>query len=182
MWNFSWSPGWSQQDKDVLRNALMFYGVGRWKKLQASKVLPGKSIMQCYLMTQHLLGQQSIVGFMGLHLDVNRIHSDNSKKPGLRKYVGVLINEADKMTKEQKLKKKEENRREYGLPRSFYSKIVLPPPSDLKVFEWQDVANHRKTLSTIERIKMLNDIEDHLLMKLTQPETKQPANRKVFEY
>ena len=85
----------------------MKYGVGRWKKLQASKVLPGKSIMQCYLMTQHLLGQQSIVGFMGLHLDVNKIHFDNSKKPGLRKYVGVLINEADKMTKEQKLAKKE---------------------------------------------------------------------------
>jgi hypothetical protein len=36
---------------------------------------------------------------MGLHLDINRIHGDNKDKPGLRKYVGVLINEADKMTK-----------------------------------------------------------------------------------
>ena len=32
--NYSWSPGWSQKDKDVLRNALMKFGVGRWKKLE----------------------------------------------------------------------------------------------------------------------------------------------------
>ena len=43
-------------------------------------------------MTQHLLGQQSIVGFMGLHLDIDRIYEDNSRKDGVRKYVGVLIN------------------------------------------------------------------------------------------
>ena len=69
-WNYTWSPGWTDQDRNVLTNALMKFGIGRWKKLDQSKVLPGKSIMQCYLMTQRLLGQQSIAGFMGLHLDV----------------------------------------------------------------------------------------------------------------
>jgi hypothetical protein len=57
-----------------------------------------------------MLGQQSIVAFMGLHLDIDRIHADNKKKEGLRKYVGVLINDSDKLTKQQKADKKAENK------------------------------------------------------------------------
>lgn len=68
---------------------------------------------------------------MGLHLDIARVYEDNKIKPGLRKYVGVLINQEDKLTKEQKIKKQSINREKYGLPREFYTKIVLPPPSEL---------------------------------------------------
>ena len=43
---------------------------------------------------------------MGLHLDVRKIQEDNALKPGLRKYVNVLINQEDKLTKEIKLQRK----------------------------------------------------------------------------
>lgn len=124
--------------------------------------------MQNYLMTQQLLGQQSIVAFMGLHLDIEKIREDNKLKPGLRKYVGVLINESDKLTKEQKAQKKQENRELYGLPRDFYKNIELPPASELKVFKVEDIVNHKKTLTVIERLKMLSDMEEHLLIKIKQ--------------
>ena len=52
-----------------------------------------------YLQTQRLLGQQSLAGFMGLHLDLERILDNNKQKTGLRKF-GYLINEGDKLTKE----------------------------------------------------------------------------------
>jgi hypothetical protein len=61
---------------------------------------------------------------------------------------------------------KKENLEKYGLPKSFYRNIILPPPAKLKVFNYEDVMNHRKNLSTIERLKMLNDIEEHLLFKI----------------
>lgn len=103
---------------------------------------------------------------MGLHLDVKKIYLDNQQKQGLRKYTNVLINEADKLTKEQKAQKKEENRKLYGLPKDFYKKIVLPPASELTVFKVEEVVNHKKKLSVIERIKMLSDLEEHLLIKI----------------
>ena len=50
-----------------------------------------------YLQTQRLVGQQSLAGFMGLHLDLERVYQDNKNRPGLRK-MGFLINEGDKLT------------------------------------------------------------------------------------
>jgi len=45
-----------------------------------SKVLPTKSVQQCYLQTQRLMGQQSLAEFMGLSVDIDRIAEDNGKK------------------------------------------------------------------------------------------------------
>jgi len=36
---------------EILKLALMKYGVGCWKKIEASGCLPNKAISQCYLMT-----------------------------------------------------------------------------------------------------------------------------------
>lgn len=116
-------------------------------------------------MTQHLLGQQSIVEFMGLHLDVRQIHEDNKVKVGVRKYVGVLINQEDKLTKEIKQQRKQVNKIKYGLPRDFYQKIKLPPPTEIKVFCLENIINHKKDLSTIERLKMLYDLLDYIRSK-----------------
>jgi hypothetical protein len=33
--------------------------------------------MACYLQLQRLMGQQSLAGFMGLHVDIDRVKSDN---------------------------------------------------------------------------------------------------------
>ena len=69
----------------------------QWK--YRSNVLPGKFIQQCYLQVQRIFGQQSLVGFMGLHVDIDQIYEDNKKKSGARKQ-GFLVNDGDKLTKE----------------------------------------------------------------------------------
>ena len=45
--------------------------------------------------------QQSMSGFLGLHVDIEKVGKDNANKPGLRKYGCVLINQGDKLTKEK---------------------------------------------------------------------------------
>ena len=64
----------------MLKLALMKFGVGKWTKIEKSRVLPTKTIQQCYLQTQRLVGQQSLAGFMGLSLDIDQIRIDNEKR------------------------------------------------------------------------------------------------------
>jgi hypothetical protein len=55
-----------------------------------------------YLQTQRVIGQQSLAEFMSLHLDIDEIAKKNAaNKTGKRK-MGFLINENDKLTKEEK--------------------------------------------------------------------------------
>ncbi len=61
-WNFSPSPGWTKTEAAILRLCLMKYGVGKWREIEDSGLLPGKMNQQLYGQTQRLLGQQSIVG------------------------------------------------------------------------------------------------------------------------
>lgn len=68
LWNYTLSPGWSDDEVDILKLALKKFGVGKWKKILQSKCLPGKSIGQIYMQTQRLLGKQSLAEYMGLHL------------------------------------------------------------------------------------------------------------------
>ena len=66
-------------------------------------MLPGKQIMACYLQLQRIMGQQSLGGFLGLHVDIDRVSEDNAKIKGTRKYGTVLINMGDKLTPEKKV-------------------------------------------------------------------------------
>lgn len=62
LWNFTPSPGWTREEASILRAALVKFGVGRWKEIVESNVLPGKLIQQLNGQTQRLLGQQSLAG------------------------------------------------------------------------------------------------------------------------
>lgn len=66
-----------------------------------SQLITTKQIMACYIKLQGLLGQQSLAGFMGLHIDIDQIKKDNDAKQGVRKS-GFLVNQGDKLTKAQK--------------------------------------------------------------------------------
>ena len=44
---------------------------------------------------------------MGLHVDIDAVYEDNKKRSGARKQ-GFLVNDGDKLTKEEKIKLKEE--------------------------------------------------------------------------
>ncbi len=77
-------------------------------------MLPTKSIQQCYLQTQRLMGQQSLAEFMGLSVDIDRIAIDHKGRQGIRK-CGFLVNQGGKLTREEKQGLIELNRKRYGL-------------------------------------------------------------------
>jgi hypothetical protein len=78
--NYTISPGWTRNEVEVLKIALMKYGIGKWRKIKRCKCLPGKTVSQMVLQTQRLLGQQSIAEFMGIRVDLEKVLDDNKKK------------------------------------------------------------------------------------------------------
>jgi hypothetical protein len=56
------TTGWSLNEAEVLRKALMKFGVGNWSKIIESNCLVGKTNAQMNLQTQRMLGQQSTAG------------------------------------------------------------------------------------------------------------------------
>jgi len=75
-----------------------------------------------------------------------------------------------------------ENLKKYGLPRSFYSKIELPRPTNIKVFELKDIIECKRNISIAERIQMLEDIQKYSLWKLENIKTirMETQNEKVY--
>ena len=49
LWNFALSPGWTPQEVEILKIALMKHGIGKWSKIVESDCLPTKNISQMYL-------------------------------------------------------------------------------------------------------------------------------------
>jgi hypothetical protein len=89
-------------------------------------VLPGKSVAQLNLQTQRLLGQQATGEFMGLHLYCSRVGQKNATNLTAARKNGCIINEGAKLSIEETHKRKEENRRVYGLSQAQVDAIVLP--------------------------------------------------------
>jgi len=54
--------GWTREEVEVLRVAIMKFGVGKWTDILSSNCLPGKTPAQLNLQTQRALGQQSLRG------------------------------------------------------------------------------------------------------------------------
>ena len=46
LWNYSLFPGWSEEEVEVLKIALIKYGIGHWTRIQKVNCLPGKTIVQ----------------------------------------------------------------------------------------------------------------------------------------
>ena len=64
------------------------------------------------VLISQLLG--SLVEDLGLHLNLDAIRERNEKLPGVRKG-GLLVNEGDKLTREEIELKKQENQKKFGL-------------------------------------------------------------------
>ena len=108
------------------------------------------------------MGQQSLSGFLGLHVDIDRVHQDNLKKSGKRK-AGFLVNEGDKLTKEQRIEMKDANYLKYGLSEAYLSHLKLPKACNVKVYELNKILNAARKLTTSEKIDHLLDVKDALL-------------------
>jgi hypothetical protein len=86
----------------ILKLALMKFGLGKWRKIVKSKCLAGKSIGQIYMQTQRLLGQQSLGDFMGLHLHLEKVFQDNMRKVGVTRKNNFIINTSNNPTKDER--------------------------------------------------------------------------------
>ena len=75
LWNFTVAPGrrisvysnivgWTKAEAEVLRCAIMKYGIGSWKQVSNLKLLPGKTVSQIVCQVQRMIGQQSLKGII----------------------------------------------------------------------------------------------------------------------
>ena len=130
LWNSTLSPGWTGEEMQILRLALLRLGVGNWSRIIESGCLPGKTIAQINQQTQRMVGQQSTAEFAGLHMDVLRVGESNCRLDGPRitRKSGMIINTGDRLTTEEKRKRIEENRILYELPEEIWKAIDLPKP------------------------------------------------------
>lgn len=71
------TTGWSQEESETLRKALMKFGIGNWARIIESGCLPGKTNAQMNLQLQRLLGQQSTAGNVLSGPRVNRVADDS---------------------------------------------------------------------------------------------------------
>ena len=53
---------WTKAEVEVLRCAVMKYGIGSWKQITSLKILPGKTVSQIVCQVQRMIGQQSLKG------------------------------------------------------------------------------------------------------------------------
>ncbi|KAF9088450.1 hypothetical protein BGX29_009794 [Mortierella sp. GBA35] len=132
LWNYTVAPGWSMNEAEVLRKALMKFGVGNWSKIIESNCLIGKTNAQMNLQTQRMLGQQSTAEFAGLHIDPRVIGQKNSLIQGehIRRKNGCIVNTGAKLSREEIRRRVAENKEQYELTEEEWSAIELPLPED----------------------------------------------------
>nr|KAJ3422518.1 hypothetical protein HK105_007735 [Polyrhizophydium stewartii] len=117
LWNCTLSPGWTREESDIFRQALMFYGIGNWREVLESGCLPGKTNAQLNLQLQRTLGQQSTAEFQGLHIDPAVIGEINAKKQGshIKRKNGFIVNTGGKMSKDELKRRILENKQKCGV-------------------------------------------------------------------
>lgn len=104
--------GWNVNEAEVLRKALMRFGIGNWSKIIESNCLVGKTNAQMNLQTQRMLGQQSTAEFAGLHIDPRVIGQKNSLVQGdhIRRKNGCIVNTGAKLSREEIRRRVAENK------------------------------------------------------------------------
>jgi len=128
LWNCTLSPGWSQEENEILRKAIMKFGLGAWSQILKAKVLPGKTAAQLNLQTQRMLGQQSLGGFMNIKLDPARVWQDNNLKQGpeYKRKNGCVVNTGNNPTKEERQRQIAQNRERFGLSQEEIDAVIVP--------------------------------------------------------
>ena len=123
LYNNSLMPSWCAEESEVLRLAIMKFGFGNWKAIKKSKCLPGKNKTQIVQQAQRLIGQQSIMEFSGLHIDVNKIKARNASRLGVKIKNGLIKNRVS-YSRQEILEKRKENEA-LEETKDFYESIVL---------------------------------------------------------
>ncbi|KAG1142223.1 hypothetical protein G6F37_006660 [Rhizopus arrhizus] len=155
LWNCTLSPGWSEEESEILRKALMKFGIGNWAKIIESGCLPGKTNAQMNLQLQRLLGQQSTAEFAGLHIDPKVIGAKNSKiqGPHIRRKNNCIVNTGGKLSREELKKRVASNKEEYELPEEEWKTIELPKVEDPVVILEQKREDMKRLKQELEKVQ-----------------------------
>ncbi|KAJ1903798.1 hypothetical protein LPJ81_002862 [Coemansia sp. IMI 209127] len=165
LWNCTLSPGWTQEEVQILQQALLRFGVGNWMKIIESECLPGKTIAQMNLQTQRMLGQQSTAEFNGLHIDALQIGEINSKKQGpeIKRKNNCIVNTGGKLTRDEIEKRRVAHREKFEVPAAVWKGIVLSKQDSPHI-----VLERRR-----EELRMLKAELDEVLAEIEDTENPQ---------
>ncbi|KAI8081620.1 uncharacterized protein BX664DRAFT_340834 [Halteromyces radiatus] len=164
LWNCTLSPGWTENESEVLRKALMKFGIGNWAKIIDSGYLPGKTNAQMNLQLQRLLGQQSTAEFAGLHIDPKVIGARNSKiqGPDIKRKNNTIVNTGGKLSREELKQRVIKNREMYELPKEVWENIQIFSAAETAKM----IKEKNKDIKKLKRqLKMVrNQIKDMALL------------------
>ncbi|KAI8076109.1 hypothetical protein BDF21DRAFT_422624 [Thamnidium elegans] len=185
LWNCTLSPGWTDEESETLRKALMKFGVGNWAKIIESNCLPGKTNAQMNLQLQRLLGQQSTAEFASLHIDPKVVGAKNAKiqGPHIKRKNNCIVNTGGKLSREELKQRVISNREKYQLPDADWKDIVLPKVADPVVtleLKKEDLKRLKLELEKVQecivKIKgahptRIDKLKSNLLSTLNSPQT-----------
>mmetsp|Transcript_3562 Transcript_3562/g.11069 ORF Transcript_3562/g.11069 Transcript_3562/m.11069 type:complete len:242 (+) Transcript_3562:67-792(+) len=154
LWNATLSPGWTIEETQVLRQAIMKWGFGRWKEIVESRCLPHKTPAQLNLQAQRMVGQQSLGEFMGVHLDCAAVFFENAKRTDVKRKNGMIINTGKNPTPAARKLKIQANIEKYGIPREEYENLTVEPAAPAldrreKLQQLQQLREHAKKLEAL---------------------------------
>ena len=112
-----------------------------------------------------MLGQQSLYPFLNLRVDIDAVLRDNKLKVGIRK-LGFLIHQGAVLTKDEKLQMQKENIQKYGLCREYVKMIKLPSPSNIQIYDMENIVNGRKKFTIPEKIEHILALKESLTDRL----------------
>ncbi|KAL0090854.1 Homeodomain-like DNA binding domain-containing transcription factor [Phycomyces blakesleeanus] len=155
LWNCTLSPGWTEEESELLRSALMKFGIGNWAKIIESGCLPGKTNAQMNLQLQRLLGQQSTAEFAGLHINPKVVGEKNSKiqGPHIKRKNNCIVNTGGKLTREELRERLLKNKKLYELPESEWSDIELPKMEDPMLLLESKKAEMQRLNDELEKVQ-----------------------------
>ncbi|ORX56339.1 hypothetical protein DM01DRAFT_1320556 [Hesseltinella vesiculosa] len=177
LWNCTLSPGWTEQESEILRQLAIKFGIGNWAKIIESDCLPGKTNAQMNLQLQRLLGQQSTAEFAGLHIDPKVIGEKNSKiqGPHIKRKNTTIVNTGGKLSREELRERQAKNKEMYEMPKSAWDSIDLDELRDmnsLKLKKKEDKDALKKQKLTQLKTKLTKSQNN---LKKVQAELKQIA-------
>ena len=102
---------------------------------------------------------------MNLRVDIDAVLRDNKLKVGIRK-LGFLIHQGAVLTKDEKLQMQKENIQKYGLCREYVKMIKLPSPSNIQIYDMENIVNGRKKFTIPEKIEHILALKESLTDRL----------------
>ena len=140
----------------------MKFGLGNWYMIADAECLPGKTLAQMNLQAQRMLGQQSTAEFQGLHIDVLEVGRNNSRKEGVKRKNGFIVNTGRKKDREELRRLWEHNKATLQKSQAEIDAIVLPRPvTTAKLIETKQLALNevRQKLKVVQEMIKKRKIE-----------------------